>query len=126
MFNPLTKSKTLRPGRPAWGIDAAANDNRRSASPRSDRPRLVCRWSLPEAGGRPVCRWEVEGADDADPRLRDASGQQPGPLHKTVLQLSYQRRRERRWSRAACAAVAPCCDSRTSRGVARASLDDAI
>lgn len=72
MFDKVSKLKMLPPGRPARGVDAPANDNRRNARPgalqRRRTARLVCRWSLSPDTGRPVCRWELDNADDPSPR----------------------------------------------------------
>jgi len=74
MFNKVTKFKMHPPGRPARGVNTAANDNRRNARPgavqRNRAPRFICRWSLSPDTGRPICRWELDTADDARPRLR--------------------------------------------------------
>jgi hypothetical protein len=93
MFNKATNFRMLPSGHTAPGTKAPANDNRRNAhtgaSRRPRAPLLVCRWSLSPSTGRPVCRWELDKADEPSPPTRKAL-RRDRPLHKTVFQPSYQ------------------------------------
>ena len=64
MFNKAAEFKTFRTARPAAGVKLPANDNGRDIVRPARRPRLVCRWSLSQMTGRPVCRWEADRADE--------------------------------------------------------------
>ena len=67
MFNKVATFRMLPPRRPAPGVNAPANDNRRNAragtSGRARAPRLVCRWSL--IGSELICHWEAESDGDS-------------------------------------------------------------
>lgn len=92
MFKKVATFKMLPPGRPAWSVNAPANDNRRNASPcaaqHTRAPRPICCWSLSPSTGRPVCRWELDNADEPHPRLPGVGLR--ASFHKTVFQLPYQ------------------------------------
>jgi hypothetical protein len=114
MFTKVATFRMLPPRRPAPAMSAPANDNRRNAqacaSGRTRAPRLVCRWSLSENTGQPVCHWELDNADEPNPRWHDGS-QRRRPIHKSVFQLSYQGE----------AAGAPFARHPTARGCERAA-----
>ncbi len=71
MFMKVPKFQVLPSRRRLRDAIVPANDNRRPACRRAarPRPRLICRWSLPEGSNRPVCAWAVDSSDEPSPSL---------------------------------------------------------
>lgn len=71
MFMKVPKFQMLPSHRRLRDAIVPANDNRRPASQRAarPRPRLICRWSLPEGSTHPTCAWVVDSCDEPSPSL---------------------------------------------------------
>lgn len=93
MFTKVPKFQMLPSRRRLRDAIMPANDNRQSACQRAarPRPRLICRWSVPEGSNRPICAWAVDTSDEPSPSLA-ADRYRTEVFARTALQQPLTRR----------------------------------